>query len=128
MKKIIIIAVLTASIFLISACSSADLSKEQKDASKYTKEYNDSVANEMNKDSIAHENELAAKGLIATTKNLQIKHSTRDMLSWDMTKYDFLKGEAPGTVNPKLWEHAKINMNVGLYKVEMEFIRLEAMI
>jgi alkyl sulfatase BDS1-like metallo-beta-lactamase superfamily hydrolase len=37
--------------------------------------------------------------------------------SWDLNKYNFLKGEAPDTVNPSLWRIAQLNMFTGLFKV-----------
>ncbi|OTP67619.1 alkyl/aryl-sulfatase [Caballeronia sordidicola] len=37
--------------------------------------------------------------------------------SWDLNKYNFLKGEAPDTVNPSLWRIAQLNMFNGLFKV-----------
>jgi alkyl sulfatase BDS1-like metallo-beta-lactamase superfamily hydrolase len=37
--------------------------------------------------------------------------------SWNLNKYDFLKGEAPDTVNPSLWRIAQLNMFNGLFKV-----------
>ncbi len=35
----------------------------------------------------------------------------------DFDAYQFLEGAAPDTVNPSLWRHARLNANVGLYKV-----------
>jgi alkyl sulfatase BDS1-like metallo-beta-lactamase superfamily hydrolase len=35
----------------------------------------------------------------------------------DFGAYDFLDGKAPNTVNPSLWRHARLNANVGLFKV-----------
>ncbi len=37
--------------------------------------------------------------------------------SWNLNRYDFLKGEAPDTVNPSLWRIAQLNMFNGLFKV-----------
>ncbi len=36
---------------------------------------------------------------------------------WDLNQYEFLKGDAPDTVNPSLWRQARINMKNGLFKV-----------
>ena len=36
---------------------------------------------------------------------------------WDFDRFRFLEGEAPPTVNPSLWRHAKLNNQVGLFKV-----------
>lgn len=37
---------------------------------------------------------------------------------WDLSRYSFLLNEqTPDTVNPKLWEQAKLNLHGGLYKI-----------
>ena len=36
---------------------------------------------------------------------------------WDFDRFRFLEGDAPPTVNPSLWRHAKLNNQVGLFKV-----------
>ncbi len=105
---------------IFTACTLRDqveVNKEKKEASEYTSEYNDQVKNALNWDSINVEASLAKKGLIAEKKGLLIMHNNGKMPAWDMTKYDFLTGDSPNSVNPKLWEHAKLNMNIGLYKV-----------
>ena len=106
---------------IIVLCSgnaqSLTLDKTKKDASIYTINYNNQVKSNMNLASIDHEKILAGFGLIAATNNLQIKQLATENFAWDMTKYSFLTGDSPDTVNPKLWEHAKINMNIGLYKI-----------
>ncbi|RYZ29701.1 MAG: glycoside hydrolase, partial [Sphingobacteriales bacterium] len=33
--------------------------------------------------------------------------------AWDLTSYDFIKGDAPDTVNPSLWRIAELNLNNG---------------
>jgi len=37
--------------------------------------------------------------------------------AWDMTRYDFIEGEAPPTVNPSLWRQARLNGIHGLFEV-----------
>ncbi|MFN3463116.1 MAG: alkyl/aryl-sulfatase [Terricaulis sp.] len=36
---------------------------------------------------------------------------------WDFRAYDFLQGEAPETVNPSLWRHARLLTRAGLFRV-----------
>src|SRR5690606_28882886 len=36
---------------------------------------------------------------------------------WDFRAYDFLQGEAPETVNPSLWRHARLLTRSGLFRV-----------
>ncbi len=36
---------------------------------------------------------------------------------WDISRYDFLSGDTPDTVNPHLWRHARLNAHHGLFEV-----------
>lgn len=100
-----------------ASSGSISLNKDKKDATPRTAEHNRRVEEGINRESIAVEAALAKKGLIAEKKSLVIPRADGKGLVWDMTNYDFLQGKAPDTVNPKLWEHAKLNMNIGLYRV-----------
>ncbi len=115
--KVKLILVALAAVLLMGSSPAPKLDATQKDATKFTKEINAQLMKAMNRESIERESKLAATGLIAASDGLQIKRFNSDTFVWDMTKYAFLKGEAPETVNPKLWEHAKLNMNIGLYQV-----------
>ena len=59
---------------------------------------------------------LAKKGLIAQEEELQIKNADGQIV-WDLSRYNFLKGERPETVNPSLWRQAQLNAIHGLFKV-----------
>jgi len=66
--------------------------------------------------------ELAQRGLIARRDALVIDGprdggAAGDVPSWDMTRYDFIDGEAPDTVHPGLWRQARLNNLHGLYEV-----------
>ena len=63
----------------------------------------------------AQDFEDAKRGLIAKAEG-QIKAADGTVLA-DLSAYDFVQGPAPATVNPSLWRHAKLNANVGLFKV-----------
>lgn len=59
----------------------------------------------------------AARGFIATYPELVIAADDGREV-WDLTTYDFLEREdAPATVNPSLWRHARLNMHHGLFEV-----------
>ncbi len=58
----------------------------------------------------------ATRGLIAAPPSLQVAGPGNSPV-WDMPAFDFVKGEAPDTVNPSLWRQATLNNNHGLYKV-----------
>lgn len=57
----------------------------------------------------------AARGLVARPAG-QIKGPDGTVLV-DLDAFSFLEGEAPPTVNPSLWRHARLNAQVGLFKV-----------
>ena len=60
----------------------------------------------------------AKRGFIATDENLIIKDAKDGHIIWDLSPYDFIKGDqVPLSINPSLWRQAKLNMNNGLFKV-----------
>ena len=59
--------------------------------------------------------EDAARGLIARPSG-QIRSAEGAVLV-DFDALAFLQGDAPATVNPSLWRQARLNANVGLFKV-----------
>ncbi|MEK6788707.1 MAG: alkyl sulfatase dimerization domain-containing protein [Pseudomonadota bacterium] len=61
----------------------------------------------------------AERGFIARDPMLKIMRTTEDGSTtvWDMPSYDFIKGEAPDSVNPSLWRQAQLNNIHGLFKV-----------
>lgn len=60
--------------------------------------------------------ENARRGLIASDPALAIRDEAGKVV-WDMPAYDFIKGEAPASVNPSLWRQAKLNNIHGLFRV-----------
>jgi alkyl sulfatase BDS1-like metallo-beta-lactamase superfamily hydrolase len=57
----------------------------------------------------------ARKGLIAKPTG-QVKNEQGEII-WDYDEFNFIEGNAPGTVNPSLWRQASLNNQIGLYKV-----------
>ena len=88
---------------------------EPKDASEQTRQANAAVLKEL-PFADKQDFEDAKKGFIETLVPMTIKDANGGT-SWDLTSYDFIKGEAPDTVNPSLWRIAELNMNNGLFKV-----------
>lgn len=85
-----------------------------KPATKSTEIHYGNVA--KNKAYMSHEvaTPNAKKGLLVDASNFKIDGV------FDLTSYKFLQkpsGNEGQTVHPALWEHAKLNMNVGLYRV-----------
>jgi len=60
--------------------------------------------------------ELAQRGRLASDSDLRITAEDGSIV-WDMTAYEFAKGDAPDTVNPSLWRQATLNMIHGLFEV-----------
>jgi alkyl sulfatase BDS1-like metallo-beta-lactamase superfamily hydrolase len=60
--------------------------------------------------------DFAARGFIATREDPKIL-GEGGRLVYDLSSYDFLKGDAPESVNPSLWRQAQLITKHGLYKV-----------
>ncbi|MDT8998621.1 alkyl sulfatase dimerization domain-containing protein [Paucibacter sp. APW11] len=59
--------------------------------------------------------EDARRGLLARPEG-QIRAADGTVLV-DFDAFKFVSGEAPATVNPSLWRHARLNAEIGLFKV-----------
>ena len=90
-----------------------------KPASEATKDANAAVLKELpfnNKQAF----EDSKKGFIAPLENNGVVKNDKGDVIWDLTKFDFLKGDkpAPDTVNPSLWRQAQIMEHfTGLFEV-----------
>jgi len=60
--------------------------------------------------------EDATRGLVGRLANPEITDGDGNVV-WDGNKQDFLKGDAPSTVNPSLWLASKLTAQHGLFKV-----------
>ena len=60
--------------------------------------------------------DFAARGFVATRTDPLIRNAAGQVV-WDLTAFDFLKGEAPATVNPSLWRQGQLLALHGLFKV-----------
>lgn len=58
----------------------------------------------------------ATRGLIASPDQLKVAGPTA-RVAWQMSDYDFIKGDAPASVNPSLWRQEQLNNIHGLFKV-----------
>jgi linear primary-alkylsulfatase len=89
---------------------------EPKDASPATRQANAAILEELDFSDQADFQD-ARRGLIAPPAEAVIKAADGHVV-WDLDAYGFLKQEeAPATVNPSLWRHARINMAAGLFQV-----------
>jgi len=60
--------------------------------------------------------DFAARGFIATRDAHEIKGAAGNVV-YDLSQYDFLKADAPPSVNPSLWRQARLVTRHGLFKV-----------
>ena len=98
--------------------ASEQLTSEPKAASEFTR-----LANAAVLDLLPFEDESdferASRGFVAGPDALVIPGDA-GQVTWDMTVYDFIEGDAPDSVNPSLWRQAKLNGITGLFeKLEM---------
>ncbi len=61
--------------------------------------------------------DFANRGFVSAYDQQQSRTADNSRLVWDFTAYDFLHGEAPDTVNPSLWRHARLLARAGLFRV-----------
>jgi alkyl sulfatase BDS1-like metallo-beta-lactamase superfamily hydrolase len=60
--------------------------------------------------------EDASRGLIASDPGLKVMAENGEVV-WNRPAYDFIRGDAPGSVNPSLWRQALLNNLHGLFEV-----------
>ena len=58
----------------------------------------------------------AKRGLIGVMPDPVIKNASGNV-AWDTSRFDFVKGEAPASVNPSLWRQETMNSMYGLFQV-----------
>ncbi|WP_219893066.1 alkyl/aryl-sulfatase [Aquisediminimonas profunda] len=59
---------------------------------------------------------FAAQGFVATRADPIIRNKDGKPV-WNLAAYDWMKGDAPATVNPSLWRHMSILRKNGLFKL-----------
>ena len=60
--------------------------------------------------------DFANRGFVGSRPDPVIRNATGQPV-WDLSASDFLKGEAPATVNPSLWRQAQLMAKHGLFRV-----------
>lgn len=58
----------------------------------------------------------ARRGKIGAEEKVLVR-TTDGRVLWDTSSYDFISGDAPGSVNPSLWRQEKLNNEHGLFEV-----------
>jgi alkyl sulfatase BDS1-like metallo-beta-lactamase superfamily hydrolase len=126
MNKITLLAAmgLCAGMTLLGACSGSDAPLERAadadengstPATTYTADINRQVLQKL---PFADDQDFieAQQGFIASDDALTIRGKGGKIV-WDQPAYNFIRGEAPDSVNPSLWRQAKLNNIHGLFKV-----------
>jgi alkyl sulfatase BDS1-like metallo-beta-lactamase superfamily hydrolase len=83
-----------------------------KPASEHTRAFNSTAASPLDPEDFTR----AQRGFIASLEDTKITDAL-GRTAGDIGRYDFLQGDAPDTVHPNLWRHAKLNVNHGLFEV-----------
>ncbi|MCX8497915.1 MAG: MBL fold metallo-hydrolase, partial [Caulobacteraceae bacterium] len=60
--------------------------------------------------------DFASRGYLGTRTDPIIKRADGEVV-WDLNAYEFVKGDAPDTVNPSLWRHDQVLAKSGLFQV-----------
>ncbi|MDB9969237.1 MBL fold metallo-hydrolase [Porticoccaceae bacterium] len=109
--------------FLLVACDqTADAKIIDSAASQFTLDSNLEFAETLDiENQVDFDN--AKRGLIASAPINRLNNA-RGTEIWNAASYDFVKGDAPDTVNPSLWRQAKLNSIRGLFEVEKGLYQL----
>ena len=100
--------------------------RQPKKATEFTKRSNSDFAESLPIDDGTDANNVA-KGFIATRENPiieKLEPNAWQPISWDLSKSNFVQGEAPETVNPSLWRQAGLNAQHGLYEICKDFYQV----
>ncbi len=100
---------------LLIATATAQAQQAPKDATPATAKANAAVRQALALNDKQDFDE-ATRGLIATLADPVVR-AADGKLVWDASRFDFIQGDAPATVNPSLWRQEKLNNAKGLFKV-----------
>lgn len=101
-----------------SKAKEKELNVLRKDATLKTRLINEKFFKNIDWDKLKIEKELAKKNIVVDIPFPVIRRENSLIPVWNMERYTFLlKDKIPDTVNPKLWEQEKINLNSGIFKI-----------
>lgn len=95
-----------------SASSPSDDWTSPKPASDHTRRRNSDIVVDLDPADF----DRARRGFIASIPDGRVTDQQGRRV-WDISRYGFLAGDAPDTVNPHLWRHAQLNAHHGLFEV-----------
>ncbi len=108
-KRICMAALLAASF------AAAAGPQEAKEASRFTAATNRAIAAKLNLGD-RQDYDDARRGFVAALPDALIRDDKGNVV-WDGKRFDFIRGDAPASVNPNLWRQEQINNTAGLFKV-----------
>ncbi|MFZ3000637.1 MAG: alkyl sulfatase dimerization domain-containing protein [Undibacterium umbellatum] len=114
LKKTVALTLAATAAMLLTACSQKPGNTAMGDATATTVKANADMAQSLALDD-QQDFENAKRGLIAKPEGKILGPSGEVLIDFDAWK--FIEGAAPSTVNPSLWRHAKLNAQIGLFKV-----------
>ena len=115
-KNLLLLSLVGLSFLLGSCNKAAESDSAESAASEFTIASNQKFSESLDLDN-QQDFEDATRGLVASAPADIITNSHGQKV-WDARAYDFIKGDAPDTVNPSLWRQAKLNNIRGLFKVD----------
>ncbi|WFD09172.1 alkyl/aryl-sulfatase [Tepidibacter hydrothermalis] len=95
-----------------------NISARRKKATYKTKMINKEIYINIDLNKLKIEEELAKKNVVVDVPLPVIKKEDSLIPVWDLRRYAFLlENKIPYTVNPKLWEQGKLNLNSGIFRI-----------
>ncbi|WP_432665596.1 alkyl sulfatase dimerization domain-containing protein [Wukongibacter baidiensis] len=95
-----------------------ELNPFRKKATAKTKLINEKVYRNIDWNKLKVEEILAKENIVEAVQFPVVRRENSFIPVWNLERYEFLlEDEMPDTVNPKLWEQAKLNLNAGIFKV-----------
>lgn len=100
-------------IFMLSGCDTRSIQHDSTATMATTDVHTETTAG-LTLTKPSEEND-ATRGLIARPSGVIIGPAGEVLI--DFSEFNFVNGQAPSTVHPSLWRHARLNAQAGLFKV-----------
>lgn len=94
------------------------LNSLRKKATSKTRLINEEAHDNIDWNRLKIEDEWAKRDVVVDIPFPVVRRTNSIISVWNLKRYEFLlNDEMPDTVNPKLWEQGKLNLNAGIFKV-----------
>ena len=92
--------------------------QRRKKATPKTRLINQEIYNDIDWNGLKVEYEWAKRDVVVDVPFPVVRRASSMIPVWNLKRYEFLLNDKrPDTVNPKLWEQGKLNLNAGIFKV-----------